>query len=136
MFHAQIVIAADQLKARGALMQHVFVKKDKNQFVGSVVVKDKNGRIVFHKAVNLITHEPVRSGHDLIAQPSALQALDEHFTPKLIANDAMTEMLTLCSELNSYPAGTFASDTVHGQEVYYSNLDSLLVSNSGYINLR
>lgn len=136
MIHAQIEIARQQLKNLGTLTVHTFVKKEIGRgYLGTVVVKTAQGRELMYKTVDLQTVQFVRGGNDMVALPSAMQALDEHFTSRVIADEAMTEMITLCSELNLYPEGTFKSHPYYGQEVSIGDLCELSIDNDGYINL-
>lgn len=142
MNNAQVELAYKQLKFHGRLFQRLWVSKipgatahQTKGVAATYTVEDGLGKTLFSKTVNVVTQQFIRGSNDLIAFPSALQALDEHFDNACIANDGLIQMQELCGELNAYPEGMFKSDPLHGREIYHADLDELSLSNDAYINL-
>lgn len=141
---AQTGLAYDQFKNIGpALFQRLYVGMIKHQAIAGVqvsacatyVVEDSFGNCLFYKTVDIKTEQFVRGGNDLVAYPSALQALDEHFNDAFIAKDGLQEMTQYCAEASNYLPGSMKLHPEYGQEVYHADIDELHLDNDGFIDL-
>lgn len=144
MNNAQIGLAYNQFKKIGpALFQRLYVGMIKHQAIAGVqttscatyVVEDSTGRCLFYKTVDIKTGQMVRGGNDLVAYPSALQALDEHFNDAFVAKDGLVEMTQYCAEAHMFKPGSMKLHPEYGQEVYHADIDELDMSNDGFIDL-
>jgi len=142
MNNAQCGLAYEQFKTIGPdLFQRLYVGMMKHH-LGTVVettacatyvVENSKGQRLFYKSVDIKSGRMVRGGNDLVAYPSALQALDEHFNDAYVAQEGLTEAAQyLCED---YQPGSMKRHPEFGQEVFHADIDELHMSNDSFIGL-